>query len=175
MKCLKCGNEFKILTKIDGKIKNLSSRKYCLSCSPFNQRNTKKIHEIPSVLNGFKKCPICKEDHPLENFFVKKNGRLYSYCKKCWLEITKKGNTKRKQEAVDYLGGKCVRCGYGKCLAALEFHHKDPEKKDFAISRRWSFEKIKNELDKCELVCSNCHKEIHQTVMVCTWTRTDLK
>lgn len=69
-----------------------------------------------------------------------------------------------KQKAVDYKGGKCERCNYNKCIAALEFHHTDPEKKDFSISsgghtRAW--DKVKEELDKCILVCSNCHKEIH--------------
>jgi hypothetical protein len=65
---------------------------------------------------------------------------------------------------VAYLGGKCVKCGYDKCVAAMEFHHRDPSMKDFAISGGGvtrSFEAIKVELDKCDLVCANCHREIH--------------
>lgn len=83
-------------------------------------------------------------------------------------EYLKKAVSKRrkllKEKAISYLGGKCTNCGYSKCADALEFHHLDTTQKDFGISykgitRAW--EKIQNELDKCILVCSNCHKEIH--------------
>ena len=69
-----------------------------------------------------------------------------------------------KKKAVAYLGGVCVRCGYSKCVAAFDFHHKDPTQKDFAIAHKGfcrSFEKLKRELDKCELLCANCHREEH--------------
>ena len=70
--------------------------------------------------------------------------------------------------AVEYLGNKCNLCGYNKCFAALEFHHKDGQKKDFGLASRGltrSWETIKRELEKCVLVCSNCHKEIHNGVV----------
>jgi DNA-binding CsgD family transcriptional regulator len=68
----------------------------------------------------------------------------------------------KKKLLIEYKGGKCIYCGYNKCIAALEFHHKDPKEKDFSIANNsYSFEKMKNEVDKCELVCSNCHREIH--------------
>lgn len=67
-----------------------------------------------------------------------------------------------KQDLVAYKGGACVRCGYSRCSDALEFHHVDPSQKDFSISgKSLSFEIMKKEVDKCILVCSNCHKEIH--------------
>ena len=69
---------------------------------------------------------------------------------------------KVKAELVTYKGGHCEKCGYDKCTDALEFHHIDPSQKDFSISgRSLSFERLKSEVDKCILVCSNCHKEIH--------------
>lgn len=69
---------------------------------------------------------------------------------------------KTKKKLVDYKGGKCEKCGYNKCIEALEFHHNDPNEKDFAISRKsYSYDRLKNEVDKCILVCSNCHREIH--------------
>lgn len=47
----------------------------------------------------------------------------------------------------------------------LEFHHKDPMKKEFTISgKSYSFERLKREVDKCILVCSNCHAEIHENI-----------
>lgn len=67
-----------------------------------------------------------------------------------------------KIKLIEYKGGKCECCGYSKCIEALEFHHLDPSKKDFQISgTSKSFEILKNEADKCILVCANCHREIH--------------
>ena len=74
----------------------------------------------------------------------------------------------QKQKAVDYKGGKCQICGYNRCIRALKFHHVDPATKEFAISgagstRSW--EKLRAELDKCVLVCGNCHDEIHAGIV----------
>lgn len=69
---------------------------------------------------------------------------------------------KTKLKAIEYKGGKCQICGYNKCVRSLQFHHLDPNEKDFGISGGTkSFEKLKPELDKCILVCANCHGEIH--------------
>lgn len=75
---------------------------------------------------------------------------------------------KQKNLAIDYKGGKCVECGYNKCNSALEFHHTDPNEKDFTISsnKNLSFKKIKKELDKCILLCSNCHREKHEKIKI---------
>lgn len=76
----------------------------------------------------------------------------------------KNSRIRLKERAVYVLGGKCQCCGYNKCITALEFHHLNPEEKDFSISkianRSWS--DIRQELKKCILVCANCHREIHQ-------------
>ena len=66
-----------------------------------------------------------------------------------------------KEKAVIYKGGKCQKCGYDKCIRALQFHHLLG--KDFSISDGGtkSWEIVKTEIDKCELVCANCHAEIH--------------
>jgi len=70
---------------------------------------------------------------------------------------------KIKEKAVLYKGGKCKNCSYDKCIAALEFHHRDPSEKEFRLSsgktRNW--ELTKKELDKCDLLCANCHREVH--------------
>ena len=66
--------------------------------------------------------------------------------------------------AVESKGGCCQICGYDKCLEALEFHHIASDEKDFSISDKGytrSWEKIQKELEKCMLVCANCHREIH--------------
>ena len=72
---------------------------------------------------------------------------------------------RRKQNKlllVEYKGGKCERCGYDKCVAALEFHHLDPTTKESKnLGTTAAIEKQKAEADKCILVCANCHREIH--------------
>ncbi len=73
-----------------------------------------------------------------------------------------------KLKAIKYGGGKCQECGYDKCWRALHFHHIDPSKKEFGILesrpgykkvREW--DKLKIEIDKCILLCANCHMELH--------------
>jgi hypothetical protein len=70
---------------------------------------------------------------------------------------------KIKEKLVKLFGGKCKRCGYDKCYQALTFHHVNPANKLFVISdgyrRRWC--DLLAEAQKCELLCLNCHKEIH--------------
>jgi len=68
-----------------------------------------------------------------------------------------------KEKAVEYKGGKCVICNYDRCIKGFDFHHLDPSKKDFTIGSNSSiaWEKIKNEIEKCILVCCRCHREIH--------------
>lgn len=70
-----------------------------------------------------------------------------------------------KRALVQYAGGKCRQCGYDNCDAALVFHHRDPASKDFAVAgnshRYKTMEELKAEVDKCDLLCSNCHMETH--------------
>ena len=71
---------------------------------------------------------------------------------------------KIRRMAVDYGGGKCRICGYKKSIRALTFHHRNPSEKDFGLSERGltrSWEKTRKELDKCILLCANCHAEVH--------------
>ena len=66
--------------------------------------------------------------------------------------------------AIEYKGGKCEKCGYSRCMEALEFHHCDPTQKDFSISSKGytrSWDKVRSELDKCMMLCANCHREFH--------------
>lgn len=74
-----------------------------------------------------------------------------------------KRRRKLKKMAVEYKGGCCQECGYHKYISVLEFHHRDPNEKDFGISTKTnSWEIIKNELDKCDMLCANCHRELHE-------------
>ena len=73
-----------------------------------------------------------------------------------------KSQRRKKMHAVEAFGGECQLCGYSKCLNALEFHHTEGklESPSYVIMR-WAWERAKQELDKCILVCANCHRELH--------------
>lgn len=77
-------------------------------------------------------------------------------------EATTKARQKRKADLVYLMGGKCILCGYDKCQQALEFHHIDKNTKKYGLSSGncHSWEEDIEEVKKCALVCSNCHKEI---------------
>lgn len=68
--------------------------------------------------------------------------------------------------AVEYKGGKCQVCGYSRSIAALDFHHRDPNQKDFGIGGAISYgwERIRAEVDKCDLLCKCCHAEEHDRI-----------
>lgn len=59
--------------------------------------------------------------------------------------------------------GKCSICGFNGCPAALDFHHRNPSEKLFSISAnlKGDWELVRTELDKCNLLCSNCHRTLH--------------
>jgi len=77
---------------------------------------------------------------------------------------------KLKIKYAKVLGGKCQVCGYSKCLAALQFHHRDPKDKDMGLDARVlgnvAESKILEELKKCDLVCANCHLELHNPELI---------
>lgn len=135
-------------------------KKYKLKTKiPFYQGGNKKKWSKRSKI----KCSCCGKDKSIKHFYAKPNG-YHTHCKECLKDNVTKRQQAFKIKCVEYKGGECVCCGYKKYIGALEFHHRNPKQKDFEISRsvRNGFnEKVKKELDKCELVCSNCHKEIH--------------
>lgn len=105
----------------------------------------------------------CKVHGECNHYHHKDSGRLR--CMKCNTEAVQKRRDNLKLMAIKYKGGKCEECGYDKCVGALEFHHVDPTQKDFGISHNGytrSFEKVKVELDKCVMLCANCHRELHE-------------
>lgn len=166
--CKECGSKFPNWAVVEGCKRNLQKRHYCLTCSPYGKRE-KNLRP----LLGIKHCPACNDDLPSSDFYVRsapsRHGHLSPYCKKCsGLQVTIR-QQQLKKLCVAYKGGKCESCGYDKCYASMDFHHRDPDQKDFSISStsktKWS-EKLKLELDKCSLLCSNCHRELHHFEVV---------
>jgi predicted HNH restriction endonuclease len=115
-----------------------------------------------------KTCSRCKKEKPAStDYFFKRTGNrsneLTAECKTCFTERIYERSRKQKHLGVVHKGGKCIICGYNKSEAALEFHHVDPSKKEFGFKSSWiNLERLFKELDKCVLVCANCHREIHQ-------------
>ena len=109
-------------------------------------------------------CTICKQTKERSAFYVKKGGSPYSHCKDCIAANVLKRTREYKLKCLEYKGGKCERCGYDKHPSALQFHHLDPQVKEFGISARKTKQfddATKLELDKCQLLCANCHAEEH--------------
>lgn len=93
-----------------------------------------------------------------------KDTRTYSDRRQYLIQAVHKRRKKIRSMAVEYKGGKCEKCGYDRCMDALEFHHTDPAQKDFSISSKGytrSWNTVVEELNKCIMVCANCHREIH--------------
>ena len=115
-----------------------------------------------------RKCPRCLKSKSIDEYYSRRNKKGSSvYCKNCTNEQTIERQRSFKEKCVHYKGGSCEKCGYDKYVGALEFHHKDPSKKDFNIAsaRLTTFsEYVKNELDKCTILCSNCHREEHARI-----------
>ena len=75
---------------------------------------------------------------------------------------------RRKRKLVELFGGACIRCGYNKSMAALQFHHRNQEEKLFifsggGIARPWAL--VVEEAKKCDLLCANCHAEEHENLI----------
>ena len=86
-------------------------------------------------------------------------------CKACWNRKTAQSGKDKIAEYMESRGGaKCMSCGYDKYIGALDFHHRDPAEKDPKWSRGWKMERLKAELDKCDILCANCHREAHAQV-----------
>jgi hypothetical protein len=104
-------------------------------------------------------CSRCDKEYKY------KRNCTTTLCRSC---ARRERRQKKKLKMIEMKGGECVYCGYKKCPQALQFHHLEPEKKRFSmyrgIDRNWK--EIKKELEKCELVCANCHAEIHSEEIV---------
>jgi len=131
-----------------------------------------------------KKCKLCgkiKNHKFTSSFNMDLTPQYRGRCVDCYniyeKELKKKNRkrlnaqaTLRKQKRririVEIMGGKCKYCGYKKSVRALTLHHVDAEKKEYTISQivDHNWDKIEKELKKCELVCFNCHMEIHEEI-----------
>ena len=166
-------NEIKKQVEISEDELKTICRKYKMNNSNFYRKPSED--EIKRMQELYDECGSCIKvakiigwSKPTVLKYIKTKDKLTREENK---EKRKKDNVKnvvnwrkdKKEKLVAYKGGKCEKCGYDKCITALNFHHLDPEKKEFSISSSsFSYEKLLKEVDKCILLCANCHKEIHE-------------
>lgn len=118
----------------------------------------------------FLKCVVCS------SLLKGRQRRFCSYrCKSKGQSNAVYANQKRrglfrKNQLILKKGGKCVRCGYERCLRALTFHHRDPGDKGFNLDVRscsnHSWEVLASEAAKCDLLCANCHAEVEEELVL---------
>ena len=113
-------------------------------------------------------CPECRTEKPELDFYLRREksrrqDACASYCKSCANKKTYEKQKALKRKCMEYMGGKCSKCEYTGHPAAFDFHHTNPAVKDVTLSglRSSTFEKVKIELDKCILLCGNCHRLEH--------------
>lgn len=121
-------------------------------------------------------CKLCKNEKPLDQFYKNnakgKRGQIWPtldpYCCSCRSAYQSQRKRDLKSRAVDYLGGCCKHCGLIDHPCVYDFHHLDPDQKEFTLGKIGgrSFNKIVSELDKCILLCSNCHRKVHSTLII---------
>lgn len=149
--CLLCGNKKAIQTN-----HLTSGATQTCGCKMFQPRN----------LSLNRNCILCGKEFSSNNFQRK-------YCFDCSpsgmdsAERQRRIKRSLKHQLIVYKGGKCQICGYDKCEGALHFHHRDPKEKEFTLSQvnlndtNFSIKKMYQEVDKCDLLCANCHYEQH--------------
>ena len=143
LKCQLCDKEFEA---------SRSDAKYC----SHNCRN--KASRLNRGLIG-KPCIICGEKFSPST----KSANKRKFCYNCIPD----GETATRSKYIELIktkiyDGQCLKCGYNKCMSALEFHHRNPLEKDTIVSSAdITVEKAIEESKKCILLCSNCHKELH--------------
>ena len=126
---------------IDGWSRSLYRRSFCLECSPFGSHNTSRM-----PLGGSDDVERARRDRRRGQFRRSLRHRRRN----------------RKRELVEAYGGKCIECGYSACLEALQFHHRDAATKRFSLANfSGSYELLRAEAEKCDLLCANCHRLRH--------------
>jgi len=123
-------------------------------------------------------CSKCKQEKELTEFNKHRYG-VTSWCKECVRDRSKQhyeeNNISLKEKQRLYIQQrrewfnefkktlKCIKCGENH-IACLEFHHRDPKQKEFSIAGAVSHsnkEKVIKELEKCDVLCANCHRKHH--------------
>lgn len=130
------------------------------------QENKEKLSEKSKELYRVK-----KEEIKLRTSIYRANNKeklkeYYSNTKETQIQQVLQRRENNKAEYILLKRGKCEICGFeynGENAACFDFHHENPKEKEYnpSIAIRLRKEKALKELEKCQLVCANCHRLIH--------------
>ena len=161
MLCEECNQEFSV--KRNGKRAN--GRRFCShKCSQQFQKQESAKRELIGSYPGTKRCGNCDNIKPAGEFGIRdrRKFRLSSYCRQCMYLAQMRRWNRNKIRAIEYLGGICSICMKSKHPALFDFHHLTDDKEvEWTKLRLRSWDKIKIELDKCTLMCCECHRLHH--------------
>ncbi len=139
----------------------------CVSCGKSDIRFLEFHHKNPSIKENNLSFLVDGRWSKIE----KEIKKCVLLCKNCHSEFHCKGSSRLndiKIKLLELRGQKeCSKCGYvGKNFGSLDFHHRDGEKKDFAIGNAYRFitdmmPKVVSEIHKCDVICKNCHNIRH--------------
>lgn len=106
----------------------------------------------------------CKHHGDVVHIWRQKRWR----CRKCGSEYVTATRKKHRLLLIEEAGGKCYVCGYDRYFGALDFHHRNPSEKSFGLSGKGqtvSLDRKRKEIEKCDLLCANCHREVEGNFM----------
>lgn len=128
-------------------------------------------------------CPTCNIEKEIGEFYTRKNGKVYTYCRLCAKEKRNKWNVDNPQKYKENIhkafiakkefmskindiktSSGCIYCRYNKHPECLQFHHIESSEKENGISemiRLWHIDGILEEINKCIVLCANCHMALH--------------
>lgn len=146
---------------------NKCKYKTCLDALHFHHMGDKKF-EISTNLAAKSKAVLDKELSKCvvlcSNCHFEEHDLSLAGTTQSQIGLTKRRKL-RKQQLIDMKGGGCKQCGYNKCQRSLQFHHRDPTSKLFGLDIRrignYSWARVLIEAEKCDLLCGNCHAELH--------------
>jgi len=139
-----------------------STKKYCSRACENQRRREVGIRSLNRT------CLICETSFTLKNSLANQRQCCYN-CMPEGVQLTRSMFISKLKEKFN---SKCQKCGYDAYSGALEFHHLDASKKDFTISNMdFKLSEAVEEIKKCILLCSNCHKEFHANM----WNLEELR
>lgn len=152
-KCENCGKEFPNKIEVDGQVRRLSGRRFCLECSPLGANNRRSY--IVATAPGRAFCARCQQEKDRGAFHSRKGGQPLSYCKACQEEVKRLKFEEKVEQAVALKGGACADCGNTFPTPVFEFLREGNEL-PLSMVKNMSWERFRQMLEGCEMLCHNC-------------------